>query len=166
MLNALRRRSERRRLADAVVAALVVQARQPVFFERYGVADSIDGRFDLVALHAWLVLERLAGQGAQALSQAVVDGLFEQFDDALRQQGAGDMGMSRRMSKMAEAFYGRLKAYGEAPDRQALAAALLRNVFRGNTEHLERAEALAIYTETARARLAAADCAAGEVAFA
>ena len=161
MLNALRRRVETRRLSDGLLATLTARARLPVFYEKLGVADTIDGRFDLLALHAWLVLDRLAAQGAETLSQSLVDGLFVQFDEALRQQGAGDVGMGRRMTKMADAFYGRLKAYREAEDHRALAAALLRNVYRSDAAKVEQADALAIYTTSARENLSRQDIAAG-----
>jgi cytochrome b pre-mRNA-processing protein 3 len=165
MLNALRRRAETRRLSDGLSAALIEQARSPVFYERLGVADTIDGRFDLLALHAWLVLDRLAGEHAETLSQSLVDGLFVQFDEALRQQGAGDMGMGKRMMKMADAFFGRLKAYREAEDHAALTAALFRNVYRSDAAKVEQAGALAIYTASTRKHLAEQDLTTGEVDF-
>jgi cytochrome b pre-mRNA-processing protein 3 len=165
MLKMIRKRAGRRQLSDNLVAQLTAQARLPVFYAELGVADSVDGRFDLLVLHAWLVLDRLADQGERDLSQLLVDGLFAQFDEALRQQGAGDMGMGRRMTRMADAFYGRLKAYREAPDTEGLAAALLRNVYRGEGARVEDAKALAIYALGARARLATADLTAVEPDF-
>jgi len=165
MLKMLRQRGERRRLSDTLLAGLATQARLPVFYEILGVADTIDGRFDLLALHAWLVLDRLVAQGEQALAQDLVDGLFAHFDEALREQGAGDMGMGRRMTKMADAFYGRLKVYREAGNTETLAEAFLRNVYRGDAGKLEDARRLAIYALAARDRLAAADIIAAEPYF-
>lgn len=157
MLNAWRRKAEQRRLSDSLLTAVIARARAPVFYEKLGVADTIDGRFDLLLLHAWLVLDRLAAQGAPGTSQALVEGLFTQFDEALRQQGAGDMGMGRRMTKMAEAYFGRLKAYAEAADCTALADAILRNVYRGDAGKVDQADALAVYAAAARARLEGVD---------
>jgi len=165
MLNALRRRAQTRQASDALLATLSARSRHPVFYAGFGVADTIDGRFDLLVLHAWLVLEGLTEQKHEALAQALVDGLFIQFDEALREQGAGDMGMSRRMTKMADAFYGRLKAYGEASDTETLAAAMVRNVFRGDSSKLEEARGLAIYATAARARLASADLSQDAIEF-
>jgi len=128
-----------------------------VFYEKLGVPDTIDGRFDLLVFHAWLVLDRLEQQGANAVSQSLVDGLFVQFDEALREQGAGDMGMGRRMTKMADAFFGRLKAYRAAMDQTALADAIVRNLYRGDAAKVEQAAALAIYAATVRERLSQAD---------
>jgi cytochrome b pre-mRNA-processing protein 3 len=165
MLNALRRRAETRKASDALLAGAIARARLPVFYEKLGVPDTIDGRFDLLVLHAWLVLDRLAQQNADALSQSLVDGLFVQFDEALREQGAGDMGMGRRMTKMADAFYGRLKAYREAADEKALAEAIVRNLYRGDAGKVEQAGALAIYAGSARDRLSQVDLNAGNPDF-
>jgi cytochrome b pre-mRNA-processing protein 3 len=165
MLNALRRRAGRRRTSEALLEALSARARHPYFYEELRVADTIDGRFDVLVLHAWLVIERLSAQQQRDLSQALVNGLFVQFDEALREQGAGDMGMGRRMTKMADAFYGRLKAYGQATDEESLASAMLRNVFRGDVAKLESARALAIYALRAQEKLASANLSAGVVDF-
>lgn len=153
MLNALRRSGERRRLSDAILKGLVARARLEIFYRDWGVADTIDGRFDMLVLHAWLALDRIAED--RALSQALVDALFVQFDEALREQGAGDIGMGRRMTKMADAFFGRLQAYRAATDRAALAGVIHRNVYRSNELRVEQADRLAIYALAARDHLAA-----------
>jgi cytochrome b pre-mRNA-processing protein 3 len=165
MLNALRRRGQLRRLSDGLCASLIARSREPVFYEEFGVADTIDGRFDMLALHAWLILDELVRRDEQGLSQAVVDALFAQFDEALREQGAGDMAMGRRITKMADALYGRLKAYREAADHTQLAAAIGRNVYRGAEGRLEQAGTLATYAAAARDHLSRVDLSAGELDF-
>ncbi len=117
MLNALRKSKERRQLAAELHAALVARAREPEFFATFGIKDTLDGRFDLIALHAWLVLERLREAGASSLSQSFIDAVFVGFDEGLRELGAGDIGMGKRVKKLADAFYGRMQAYGEACGR-------------------------------------------------
>lgn len=149
MLNSLRQNKQRRHWAERIYAVLVAQAREPVFFERMGVPDSLDGRFDLVALHAWLVPDRLKGDAP--LSQALIDAIFISFDEALRELGAGDVGMGRRGQKLAEAFYGRLKAYDEAVNETGPKAALRRNLYRGGPA--PAAETGARYAWAAKARL-------------
>ncbi len=165
MLNVLRRSAARRKTAEALSAAIAVRARAPEFFRDWGVADSFNGRFDMLTLHAWLVLERLREAGYGDLSQALVNALFASFEEALREQGAGDIGMSRRLKKIANAFYGRLGVYGRAASPAELAAALLRNVFGGEPEKASDAERLAEYAMLARARLASAQLAEGRLDF-
>jgi cytochrome b pre-mRNA-processing protein 3 len=165
LLKALRERRKPQRIAVALCARLSAQARHPAFYSRCGVSDTFDGRFDLLVLHVWMVLGELQNRGESALAQRVVNALFIRLDEALREQGAGDMGMSRRIKKMASAFYGRLQAYGEARDESGLAAALVRNVFRGDEAHIEQAAALAKYVFAARAALGQSKLAEGEADF-
>jgi cytochrome b pre-mRNA-processing protein 3 len=163
MLNLLRRDGDSRGLAVRLFAALMEQARRPAFFRRLAVPDTMDGRFDLVALHAWLVLDRIAGQ--PQLTQALIDEVFLGFDEALRELGTGDVGMNRRLKTMASAFYGRLAAYRAAPTPDKLAAAVLRNVYRGEAGRQAQAEALAAYALAARDCLQRCDVARGELDF-
>lgn len=165
MLSALRRSAARRKSAEALSAAIVRRARAPEFFRDWGVADNFNGRFDMVTLHAWLVLERLGAAGHRDISQAVVNALFAGFEGALREQGAGDIGMGRRLKKIANAFYGRLGAYGAAAGKDELAAALLRNVYGGETGQAAAAGWLAAYALAVRARLASMDLAEGCLDF-
>jgi cytochrome b pre-mRNA-processing protein 3 len=163
MLKVLRRLGDRKRLAEGLAARLTARAREPIFFLELGVPDTLDGRFDLLTLHAWLVLERLSAE--RDVSQSLIDTLFIQFDEGLRQLGVGDIGIGHRVKKMADAFYGRLKAYGEAKDEGELAAAILRNIYRSDERHGDAARALAAYATSARARLAEANVASGELDF-
>jgi cytochrome b pre-mRNA-processing protein 3 len=165
MLELLRKSAGRKALAAALQERLVDRARAPVFYTALGVADSMDGRFDLVALHAWLVLERLKAARLDALAQALTDALFIAFDEALREQGTGDMGMGRRMKAIADAFYGRLAVYSTAGTPAELAAALAKNVWRGGNNAGSRAERLAAYVDSARASLSICDIGAGDLDF-
>lgn len=162
MLNLLR--SPATKLARSLEAQLVARARHPTFFRDLGVPDTMDGRFDMVALHAFLLLERLKAAGRDDIAQALTDMLFVGFDEALREQGTGDMGMGRRMRAFSEAFFGRLKAYAASREEADWAAALARNVWRGAAAD-EKAVRLAHYVVGARATLAACDIASGRADF-
>lgn len=165
MLNALRAAAGRRRAAEELAVAIMARARAPEFFRDLAVPDTFNGRFDMVALHGWLVLERLEATGERGTSQSLINTIFYRFEDALRDQGAGDMGMTRRIKKIADAFYGRMGAYRAAEGREALAAALLRNVYGEDPALSGAADRLAAYAFAVRARLAGADIAGGEAPF-
>jgi cytochrome b pre-mRNA-processing protein 3 len=165
MIQALTRRRRRSETASRLCAAVSARARDQVFYRYFGVADSVDGRFDLLVLHAWLVLEGLQRMGDDGLTQSFVNALFANFEEALREQGAGDIGMGRRIRKMANAFYGRLHAYSESGDEAALAAAILRNVYRGGASRVEQAASLAKYVEDARRRMTRSRPDRGELDF-
>jgi len=165
MLKALRRSSHRARLVRSLHAALNAQARQRTFFADFGVADSLDGRFDLVALHAWLVFERLRAAGHADVAHALSDAIFVGFDEALRDLGAGDMSMGRKIKQMGDAFNGRINAYASATGEEELSAAILRNVYRGDQTRTREALALARYAIAARRHLGACDVADGALNF-
>ncbi|WP_245414622.1 ubiquinol-cytochrome C chaperone family protein [Aestuariivirga litoralis] len=105
-------------------------ARHPAFYAQWGVPDTLDGRFDMIALHTFLVLDRLKGVEAD-FRQRLVDEFFSDMDRSLRELGVGDISVGKKVRKMAEVFYGRVAAYDAAlaGETGALAAALARNVF-------------------------------------
>jgi cytochrome b pre-mRNA-processing protein 3 len=154
------RRGAPQQAADALYAALVAQARRPDFYARLGVPDTLDGRFEMIALHAFLMLRRLKGEaGTAPLAQALADRFVEDMDASLREMGAGDLGVGRRVRTMAQALYGRIGAYAAAleGEESALAEALKRNVYRtrpGGPEAGALAE-LAAYVRAEAERLAA-----------
>src|SRR5438132_13100824 len=112
---------------------VVEHARQPGFFIAGGVPDTIDGRFELICLHAFLYLYRLKREQKRAagLGQRFFDTMFGDFDRSLREMGTGDLSVGREVKRMAQAFYGRVAAYdrGLAGDDGVLAPALERNLF-------------------------------------
>jgi cytochrome b pre-mRNA-processing protein 3 len=130
-----RRSSESDAIAAAFYGAIVAQARKLALYAGLGVSDTVDGRFEMIVLHAVLVLDRLQGNEAErALAQAIFDLYCIDMDRSLRELGVGDLGVPKRMKKMTERFYGRAVAYRRAlaaSDTDALADALSRNVFGG-----------------------------------
>lgn len=141
------------------------RARSERFFREFGVSDTIDGRFDLLALHAWFVVDALEARRQNEAARRLLHTIFVQFDEALRELGAGDIGMGRRMKKMASAFFGRLGAYRACSDGESLAAAIHRNLYRGRPEGVEPAGVIATYCATARTSVARSDLERGEVDF-
>ena len=100
------------------------------------VPDTLDGRFDMIGLYVFLLIQRLKREPAPgpALAQAVFDAMFSDMDVNLREMGVGDLSVGRKVRVMWEAFHGRAAAYSAAMtagDIPALDAALERNVWRG-----------------------------------
>jgi cytochrome b pre-mRNA-processing protein 3 len=154
----------------ALYGAIVAAARQPRFYAEWGVPDSVDGRFDMIVLHLFLVLDRLNNGGAatEKYRQSLTDGFFLDMDRSLREMGVGDLAVGKKVRRMAEAYYGRLTAYAAAMagEEPALAAALARNVFAGVEQ--SGAGLLADWTRAAKSGLARQDIApimAGTVRF-
>ena len=136
-------------VAAKLFGRLVAQARARVFYEQLGVPDSVDGRFDMVALHTFLIFQRLRGQGDRAaiLSQALYDTLINDFEASLRQLGAGDVGVGKRIRVMTEALQGRIKAYETAlaGSQLDLEGALRRNLYGTTDPDMDAVRAVANY---------------------
>jgi len=126
-------RSLARDAAELAYGRVVEQARRPVFFTDYGVPDTLDGRFELICLHAFLYLHRLKAERplANRLCQAFFDMMFADFDRALREMGTGDLNVGKQVKRMARAFFGRICAYesGLSGDDAQLGAVLARNLY-------------------------------------
>jgi cytochrome b pre-mRNA-processing protein 3 len=136
--------------AHALYVAIVAQARQPFLFEEFGVPDSVDGRFDMISLHIFLVLRRLKADVDRTadLAQCLFDTMFADMDRSLREMGAGDLGVGRRVKDMATAFYGRLSAYEKAlqsSEPTVLQNAVERNIFRDDADKSEEARKISNY---------------------
>jgi len=115
---------------EAIYGMIVAQARLPQFYLRFGVPDTVSGRFDMVVLHLWMILTQLRADGAIAEAQALFDRFCDDMDANLREMGVGDLAVPKRMKTFGEAFYGRSAAYDAAVvvGEGELRAALARNV--------------------------------------
>jgi cytochrome b pre-mRNA-processing protein 3 len=116
----------------AIYRWIVAAARQPVFYERFGVPDTVEGRIEMLMLHTGLVMSRLAAtDGDRDLSRAVAEAFFTDVDANLRELAVSDVAVPKKMKKVASAFYGRVQAYEEAAGEDGLAEALTRNLLAG-----------------------------------
>lgn len=118
----------------ALYGAATSLARAPVFYTRFGVPDTNDGRFDALCLMLSLFLFRIQRDDA-ALAQAVFDLAFKDMERGLREAGVGDLGVPKHMKRMIAGFYGRSANYYDAleqGDEGALAAVLTRNLYNGD----------------------------------
>lgn len=118
----------------AVYTAIVAQSRQPVFYADWGIPDTVTGRFDMISLHLSLLFRRLRveKQAGHEFSQALFDLFFKDMDRSLREMGAGDMAVPKKVRKMSEIFYGLMTSLNEAMDRDdrpGVEAVLRRNVY-------------------------------------
>ncbi|ODT48333.1 ubiquinol-cytochrome C chaperone family protein [Devosia sp. 63-57] len=151
--------------------SIVAQSRQPKFYAEWNVPDSVTGRFDMISLHMALVFRRLrtGPKSAKDFSQAVFDLFFKDMDRSLREMGAGDLGVPKKIQKMGNLFFGLLAAINEAMDRNdddALAGVLSRNIFDGKDSPDVRA--LVAYVKALDDKLAAQsldDLTAGRIDF-
>ncbi|MEX0851939.1 MAG: ubiquinol-cytochrome C chaperone family protein, partial [Bauldia sp.] len=99
-----------------------------------GIADTVTGRFDMICLHLVLLFRRLRSEEDRAseFSQAVFDLFFKDMDQSLRELGAGDLAVPKKIQKMGSLFYGLLASLSaalDAGDAAAVETVLIRNIY-------------------------------------
>lgn len=153
-------RSPNKDVIDALYERIVAAARQEPFYSRWNVPDTPLGRFEMLSVHVFLFLERSRGHaGLSDVAQELTDEFFKDVEHSLRELGIGDLGVPKRMKKLAKMFYGRAESYSAAlaaDDQAALAAALSRNIWPTEEPRSEAAP-LAAYVFEATAYLAGLD---------
>jgi cytochrome b pre-mRNA-processing protein 3 len=160
MIWPLKRRATRPDTISTLYGMIVAQARLPCFYCDYAVADTVNGRFELIVLHLMLVLDRLAGDPAlRGLGQGLFDRFCRDMDDNLREMGVGDLKVPDEMRRMGDAYYGRSQAYRAAlaANGSALEQTLARNVYDAAAAGQAGAPRLAAYMRKAVGDLTAQD---------
>jgi cytochrome b pre-mRNA-processing protein 3 len=165
MLDFFNARTDMRRKAGEIYGAIVTQARRPAIYASLGVPDTPSGRYEMVVVHLFLVLERLrsAPGGGADLPRLLVEAFIADMDDSLREMGTGDLTVPKKVRRAATGLYERSMAYKAAlaaGDADALAAVLTEHAYAGSDAQL--ASSLARYVQAAAAALAATDV--GQVA--
>ncbi|HEY5106174.1 MAG TPA: ubiquinol-cytochrome C chaperone family protein [Caulobacteraceae bacterium] len=143
--------------AAALLRGLVLQSRGPALYERMGAQDTPEGRFEMLGLHAIVLIDRLARDAdAASVRQALFDAFIGDLDGALREMGVGDLAVGKRMRSLAQAFYGRARAYDAAfnalPNPAELIQVIARTVLDAQSD--PDAKPLAGYVERCRDDLA------------
>jgi len=134
MFGRLFRTDPMKKPAQAAYEAVLAASRQPFLYEAPGAPDTVDGRFDMLMMHAVIFFRhvRTAGEAGVHMNQLVFDRLFDDMDAALREMGTGDPSVGKKIKAMGQAFYGRADAYEaalNAKDVDALADIIKRNLF-------------------------------------
>ena len=137
MLFSSRKRSDRE-AAERLYAACVIAARRPELFLSFGVPDTLQGRFEMMAIHLFPVLNRLQHEPGDdpELARLVAEAFVADMDGAFRDMGVGDLRVPKRMTTLYRSFGGRIAAYRKARafGDGALVDAVARNVFPDGAE--------------------------------
>lgn len=158
MFTWLANRSQPKHRARDLYGAVVAQARNPAFYTAFGVADTPEGRYELIALHLILAIDRL-GQPDVAdenLRRETLETFVTDLDDAMREFGVGHPSVPKRVKRAAGGAHARNEVYGAAlaqPDNEDLERALVENVYQAQKDM--PAQRLAIYVRAAIAHLKA-----------
>jgi cytochrome b pre-mRNA-processing protein 3 len=102
--------------AGKLYGAIVAQARLPVFYQAFGVPDTLEGRFVVLSLNLFAVLRRLRADGAEGrdLAQELMDQFSADMETVLRELGVSDLGIPKKMRRLAASSGALLKSYDEA----------------------------------------------------
>jgi cytochrome b pre-mRNA-processing protein 3 len=154
-------RRAKRQAAERLYAAAVAAARRPALYEGYGVPDTLEGRFEMMALHLFALLHRLMHDPGDdpELARRVAESFVSDMDGAFREMGVGDLSVPRRTKALYGSLAGRISAYKNALGNDAaMAAAIARNVFPDGPEDA-RALPLALHMKATAEALRKADLA-------
>jgi cytochrome b pre-mRNA-processing protein 3 len=112
-------------------AQVVALARDPAWYRDCGVADTLEGRFDMVSAVLSLVQLRMESSPTLAPRTAPLTEIFvEEMDGQLRQRGVGDLMVGKQIGKLMATLGGRMGAYRAAlaVGDDELAQAVHRNI--------------------------------------
>lgn len=149
---------------------VVSLARDAAWYREGGVPDTLEGRFDMVTAVLALVLLRMEAEGDAGRRECVLltELFIDDMDSTLRELGAGDMVVGKRVGKLMGALGGRLGSFRDAAgDGAAFESAVRRNVFRDAPAGEDHLALVAARLTALRSRLDATPLAAllaGEVA--
>jgi cytochrome b pre-mRNA-processing protein 3 len=112
--------------ADELYGSIVAQTRLPVFYQGFGVPDTLEGRFVVLSLHLFAVLHRLragGGGAAAAMAQELADHFTADMESVLRELGVGDLSIPKKVRCLAAWGAALLQGYEEALSKGEVALA-------------------------------------------
>lgn len=118
--------------AEALYWEIVEVARQPKIYQKFQIPDTLDGRFDCLLVHLFLVVGRLQELNEGKLANLLLKYFIKDMDRSLRESGVGDPSISRKMRRIGEAYMGRMQKYKDTiSDFDAFSESLQKNIYRG-----------------------------------
>lgn len=126
-----------RKSADLIFRSVSQQSRHEDLFGEDRVPDTFEGRFEAVALHTALIMRRLRSveRDGGPVYETYCELLFSSFDHALRESAVGDLMVTKKIRKLGEALFGRVKTYDSAiTSGESLKDALQRNLLASEND--------------------------------
>ncbi len=125
----------KRDLIDLFYQKIIDVSRHKVFYTKLKIPDTLDGRYDLLALFSIILTFSLSKSGKKGfeLSQILFDKIFLDLDLSLREMGAGDAGIHIKMKNMIRSYMGRQKSYYNCFEKVnfiEFEKSIIRNIYR------------------------------------
>jgi cytochrome b pre-mRNA-processing protein 3 len=177
MLTRLKMWQNRRRQAHSLYESIVAQARTRALYTELGVPDTPEGRFEMVALHLVLVLDRLdrvgseTAQAGQRLARTLTETFAVDLDDNLREMSVGDLAVPKQVRRAVAALHERYGGYRAAlagADDMPLTVAIQSRLAAGDARQGLDVRRICAYIRRAKHRLdlePAAEVLAGRIAW-
>ena len=104
-------------------------SRDPAWYANRGVADTVQGRFDMITLVLGIILLRMEREDRLKPGSVYLTELFvDDMDGQLRETGMGDPTLGKQMGRLVSVLGGRLGALREAGrSEDAVAEVIVRN---------------------------------------
>jgi cytochrome b pre-mRNA-processing protein 3 len=121
-------------IARPLYEQVVARARQPHWYREGGAADTMEGRFAVLATLLALTDIRLerGGEEARKASVGLTECFVDDMDSQLRQDGVGDPVMGKKVGGLVGALGGRVGAWRKAIDgEESWEAVAGRSFYRG-----------------------------------
>ncbi|MGA8772021.1 MAG: ubiquinol-cytochrome C chaperone family protein, partial [Rhodomicrobium sp.] len=143
-------RTARREAAEKIYDSIVAQSRNPVFYVRCGVPDTLSGRFDTLVIHMFIVMQnlKLGANEGKLLGKEIIEAFVREMDSMVRDLGISDVYVAQEVRKIADLFYRQLVVYTNAVEQKnatALAEAIWKSFQSGDENADVAADELASY---------------------
>ena len=133
-------------LIENIYTNIVKTSRNKIFFLDFKVDDPVEGRFDIIVLHSFIIFHFFinSGEKKSELPQLLFDHMFVDFDNSLREMGFGDIAVNKRMKQFIKAFYGRISNYSKGlaqfnklNDDSVLKENIIKNIYKDSNSKIE-----------------------------
>jgi cytochrome b pre-mRNA-processing protein 3 len=143
-------RAARREAAEKIYDAIVTQSRNPAFYVRCGVPDTLSGRFDLLVIHMFIVMQnlKLGANEGKLLGKEIIEAFVREMDSMVRDLGVADLYVAQEVRKIADLFYRQLVVYTtavEKNDHAALSEAVWKSFQSGDESANVASDEIATY---------------------
>ena len=128
-----------KKIIENIYTNIVKTSRNKKFFLELEVDDTVEGRFDVIILHSFIIFHYFIaiGEKNSKISQDIFDYMFLDFDSNLREMGFGDIAVNKRMKQFIKAFYGRISNYDRSVeaveklnDHNLLRQTIQKNIYK------------------------------------
>ena len=127
---------------ESLYTALVAEARRPAWYTEGAVADTLDGRFAVLASLVALAILRLEEGSESAVrgSVALTESFIADMDSQMREQGFGDPSIGKQVRSMVGALASRVDRWRHARSGEVDWADAVRfSIYRDSLPSLETA---------------------------